>query len=91
MPQHRQSTIFFEFSSSCINFVFNLIVLILLQRTVWGLNMSHRRKIRVSLIFSLGISSISNPHSIQGCSNFTHWMKRVSFCPKPSNLWICFI
>ncbi|KAI2473712.1 hypothetical protein F4781DRAFT_438336 [Annulohypoxylon bovei var. microspora] len=44
-----------EFSSPCINLVFDLIILFLPQRTIWSLNMSLKRRLGVSLVFSMGI------------------------------------
>ncbi|KAJ8130427.1 hypothetical protein O1611_g3201 [Lasiodiplodia mahajangana] len=48
----------FDFSSSIINLSFDLVILLIPQRVIWKLNMNLRRKISVSLIFSVGVLNL---------------------------------
>lgn len=45
----------FDFSSGCINLALDIIILLLPQRTIWKLNMSLKRKVGTSLVFSIGV------------------------------------
>jgi hypothetical protein len=44
-----------DLSSSCINLVFDLIILFLPQRVIWRLRMSTRERVGISLVFSTGV------------------------------------
>jgi hypothetical protein len=45
----------FDYSSSCINFALDLVILATPQAIIWKLNLEPRRKIGFSLVFSLGV------------------------------------
>lgn len=51
--KHQQRV--FDYSSACINFVLDILLLITPQATIWKLNLATKQKIGVSIIFSLGV------------------------------------
>ncbi|KAH6645398.1 hypothetical protein BKA67DRAFT_111379 [Truncatella angustata] len=47
----------FDFSSACINLALDILILFLPQRTIWTLNMPSKKKIGVSLVFTIGLGA----------------------------------
>ncbi|KAI1142782.1 hypothetical protein F5Y05DRAFT_366152 [Hypoxylon sp. FL0543] len=44
-------------SASAINFFFDIVILILPQRVIWGLHLSWRKKLGISVLFAVGIAA----------------------------------
>lgn len=50
----------FGLASSIVNLTLEIIPLVLVQRVIWGLHMSWKKKLGVSLIFFIGIMYVPN-------------------------------
>ena len=55
VPGHCSDTSLIFITSASINLVSDVIMLVLPQRKIWGLNLTLQRKVHVSLAFSIGL------------------------------------
>jgi len=55
--------------SAFVNFFSDLIILILPQRVIWGLNMSMKRKVGIAALFAVGVLYVSNLASMSASAN----------------------
>ncbi|KAI0849725.1 hypothetical protein F5Y00DRAFT_261171 [Daldinia vernicosa] len=53
----RINTAYTSLSAACFAFATDIIILFIPQRIIWTLNMSHRRKLGVSIVFALGMAA----------------------------------
>ncbi|KAI0885286.1 uncharacterized protein GGS22DRAFT_141799 [Annulohypoxylon maeteangense] len=74
-------------ASPYINLFFDLAIFSLPQRTIWSLNMSTKRKLGISLIFSVGILACANgigriiiQHVITNTADTAYWQTPEALC-----------